>query len=78
MAWTHSPLFRPTGLNPRFTPENLAARLAAPPLLKPTESGLTADRLFSPKITAANGKSFTNVNAVRSGGHGAAIVLLQI
>ncbi len=50
-----------------------AVRAVALLHLTPNKYGLTVDRLFSQKITAVNGKSFTNASAAQSGGHGATI-----
>jgi len=46
-------------------------------LVKLKMCGLTADRLFIPKIINVNGKNFITVNAKRFGGLGVMIVLLQ-
>ena len=54
-----------------------AVRAVDKRLAKLKQCGLTADRLYIPKIINVSGKSFINVNVSLFGGLGATIALLQ-
>jgi hypothetical protein len=69
---------RLTGQNPQFIRTLFLAQLATPVAWKQKKFGLIDDRPFSPKTTAANGKSFISVAVAPFGGHGVAIVPYQI
>ena len=54
-------------------PQSLLVLPVDRPVKRQRGSGLIGDRLSIPKIIVANGKSFTNANVRKCGGHGAAI-----